>query len=208
MKRWAKLLNKWKNNNNYNLTGDWVNLFSAWRAEGITKINMLGCCLDLISFQAFLFCLVDLLLLHFFQLFSLLDLNFPVLEIILFLKVLASFRQCDNVLFFIWAGVPSSLNLGECVFAECRWKEFFGSYLCNFIIWDLLHRNVSLEFFVWNNKKGIAKNNKHVIFSAIIGQCSQAMKTHLQMNKDFQQWEDTFHVVSLLSEIHAITSFA
>ena len=48
-------------------------------------------------------------------------------------------------------------------------------------------------------------DNKHVICSVIIGQCSPAMKTQLKMNDDYQQWEDTFDVTSVLSEIQAIS---
>ena len=48
-------------------------------------------------------------------------------------------------------------------------------------------------------------DNKHVIFSVIMGQCSNAMKTQLKMNEDFDMWEDSFDVISLLTEIQAIS---
>lgn len=49
------------------------------------------------------------------------------------------------------------------------------------------------------------QDNKHVIFSVIMGQCSNSMKTQLKMNEDFELWEDSFDVVSLLTGIQAIS---
>lgn len=54
-----------------------------------------------------------------------------------------------------------------------------------------------MDLFI--QKKEDYNDNKHVIF------CPSAMKTQLKMNEDFQLWEDTLDVVSLLTEIQAIS---
>ena len=61
------------------------------------------------------------------------------------------------------------------------------------------------EVDLFIQRKEDYNDNKHVIFSIIIGQCSTSMKTQLKMNEDYQQWEDTLDVVSLLTEIQAIS---
>ena len=74
----------------------------------------------------------------------------------------------------------------------------FSSSLTQRKIWEK-------EVDLFMQRKEDYHDNKHVIFSVVLGQCSNAMKTQLKMNEEFSTWEDTFDVVSLLTEIQAIS---
>ena len=74
----------------------------------------------------------------------------------------------------------------------------FSSSLTQRKIWEK-------EVDLFMQRKEDYQDNKHVIFLVALGQCSNTMKTQLKMNEDFEIWEDTFDVVSLLSEIQAIS---
>ena len=74
----------------------------------------------------------------------------------------------------------------------------FSSSLTQRKIWEK-------EVNLFMQRKEDYQDNKHVIFSVALGQCSASMKTQLKMNEAFDSWEDTFDAVSLLTEIQAIS---